>query len=116
MRILADEGMDREVVDGLRSYGHDIRWVAETNPSEEDINLLELGTREQRTVMTYDTDFGRLICRDDVPAPHGVILFRIYNDVPKDVKTQFIVSTTTSWDPWSAGIWTVQIRHIRKAA
>lgn len=116
MRILADEGMDAGVVYGLRAYGHAIHWVVETNPSEVDINLLALGTREQSTLITYDTDFGELICRDNVPAPYGVILFRIHNDVPQDVKTQFVVSTITSWNPWPAGIWTVQIRHTRKAA
>jgi len=67
-------------------------------------------------VITYDTDFGELICRDNVPAPYGVILFRIHNDVPKDVKTQFVVSAITSWDAWPAGIWTVQMRHTRQAA
>lgn len=119
MRILADEGMDRGVVDGLRTYGHDVRWVVETNPSEEDIDLLKLGRQDQRTVITYDKDFGELICRHNVPAPYGVILFRIHGDVPKDVKTQFIVSATTSWDSWDSqlsGVWTVQIRHSSKAA
>ena len=116
MRILVDEDVEKDVVDGLRAYDYDIRWALETDRSEEDVNLLELGTQEKRTVITYDKDFGELICRDNVPAPYGVILFRIHNDVPKDVKTQFVVSTITSWDDWPAGIWTVQIRHTRKAA
>ena len=116
MRIVADENMDKEVVLGLRADGHDIRWATATDRSEEDVNLLELGTQEERMVITYDKDFGELICRDNAPAPYGVILFRIHNDVPKDVKTQFVVSTIASWDPWPAGIWTVQIRHTRKAA
>lgn len=116
MRILADEDMDRDVVRGLRAYDHDLRWATETASSESDANLLALGTQERRTVITYDTDFGELICRDNVPAPYGIILFRIHNDVPQDVKTQFIVNAITSWDPWPAGIWTVQIRHRRNAA
>ena len=119
MRILADENMDRDVVLGLRAYDHDVRWATtETDRSELDANLLELGTQERRTVITYDydTDFGELICRDNVPAPYGVILFRIHDDVPKDVKRLFVVSTITSWDAWPPSIWTIQIRHTRKAA
>ena len=116
MRILADEDVDKDVVDGLRACDYDIRWATETNRSELDANLLELGTQEERTLITYDTDFGELICRDNAPAPYGVILFRIHNDVPRNVKTQFVVSTITSWDAWPAGIWTVQIRHTRKSA
>lgn len=119
MRILADEDMEKAVVLDLRDYGHDVCWVVETNPSEEDIDLLKLGTQDQRIVITYDTDFGELICRHNVPAPYGVILFRIHDDVPKDVKTRFIVGATTSWDSWDSqlsGIWTVQMRHPSKAA
>lgn len=36
MRILADEDMEKAVVLDLRTYGHDVRWVVETNPSEEE--------------------------------------------------------------------------------
>ena len=111
MKILADENMQREVVLRLRLNGHDVRWAGETNRSAADLSLLQLATREKRTLITYDTDFGEIIYRGNRQAPYGIILFRLHIDVPEEVRMLFVVGTITSWDPWPAGIWTVQIRH-----
>ncbi len=61
MKILADENIHERSVALLRAAGHDVRWVIETDPSTADFDLLELANREERTLITYDTDFGELI-------------------------------------------------------
>ena len=76
-----------------------------------DPNLLELATRERRALITYDKDFGALLNRDGMSAPHGVILFRIHSDVPDSVKAEFVASSVMAWDSLPPGIWTIQIRH-----
>jgi len=78
MRILADENILDQVVIQLRAAGHDVRWAMETDRGEADPNLLELATLERRALITYDKDFGDLVHRDGMSAPHGVILFRIH--------------------------------------
>ena len=82
-----------------------------TNRSAADLSLLQLATREKRTLITYDTDFGEIIYRGNRHALYGIILFRMHVDVPEEVRMLFVVGTITSWDPWPPGIWTVQIRH-----
>ncbi|MYF71941.1 MAG: hypothetical protein F4175_00790, partial [Gemmatimonadetes bacterium] len=72
MRILADENILDQVVIRLRTAGHDVRWAMETDRGEADLNLLELATRERRALITYDKDFGDLVHRDGMSAPHGV--------------------------------------------
>ncbi|MXX12903.1 MAG: hypothetical protein F4Z86_05550, partial [Gemmatimonadetes bacterium] len=72
MRILADENISEQVVVRLRAAGQDVRWTKETDRGEADPNLLELATRERRTLITYDKDFGDLVHRDGMSAPHGV--------------------------------------------
>ena len=111
MRILADENISEQVVVRLRAAGQDVRWTKETDRGEADPNLLELATQERRTLITYDKDFGALLNRDGMSAPHGVILFRIHSDVPDSVKTEFVAGSVMAWDSLPSGIWTIQIRH-----
>lgn len=73
--------------------------------------MLELATREGRILITYDKDFGDLVNRDGISAPHGVILFRIHSDVPDTVKAKFVAGSVMAWDSLLPGIWTIQIRH-----
>ena len=64
-----------------------------------------------RALITYDKDFGDLVHRDGMSAPHGVILFRIHSDVPDTVEAEFVASSVMAWDSLPPGIWTIQIRH-----
>ncbi len=111
MRILADENMWDRVVEGLHELGHEVRWAKETYQRSPDENLLELATREGLTLLTYDKDFGELIHNRRMPAPYGVMLFRIHEGVPDDVESGFILNTVNPWNPLPPGLWTVQIRH-----
>ena len=111
MRILADENISEEVVIRLRASECDVRWAKETERGRGDSSLLELATREGRTLITYDKDFGDLVYRDGISAPHGVILFRIHSLVPDSVKAKFVANSVMSWDSLLPGIWTIQIRH-----
>ena len=111
MKILADENMLAGAVAYLRAAGHDVRWARETDRSAPDPNLLELATQEERTLITYDKDFGELVFRERMPAPFGTLLFRLNDRVPEPVQSEFIFRSVTAWDSWPPGIWTIQIRH-----
>ena len=118
MRILADENIFGGSISRLRDHGYDVLSVKETYPSEADINLLELATVEERVLITHDTDFGELVHRDRIPAPFGVMLFRLHDDVPLEVKAEFVANSVIAWNSWPnvqaqlrSGIWTIQIRH-----
>ena len=103
--------MLEQVVASLRTAGHDVRWARETHRSAADPNLLELATQEGRTLITFVKDFGDLVFLENLPAPFGILLFRLHNGVPHSVRADFVARATTSWDNWPPGIWTVQIRH-----
>ena len=111
MRILADENMLERAVVSLRAGGHDVRWARETHRSAADPNLLELATQEGRTLITFDSDFGELVHRYRIPAPYGVLFFRLHDSVPRPVQADFIAGAATAWETWPPGIWTIQIRH-----
>ena len=111
MRIMADENMLESVVTRLQDDGHDVIWANQVSPGDRDTNQLALATREVRTLITYDKDYGDLIRRDGEPAPYGVLLFRIHNDVPVESEIDFVVGTVKVRDQWPPGLWTIQIRH-----
>lgn len=111
MRLLADENIDQTAVIRLRSMGHDVLYIKESSPSENDPDLLLQATREQRTLFTYDTDYGQLIHRQGMQAPYGVILFRIHARVQGEARINFIVGSVTIREQWSPGVWTIQLRH-----
>ncbi|HWB62971.1 MAG TPA: DUF5615 family PIN-like protein [Chitinophagales bacterium] len=58
MKFLADEGVDRSIVDCLRKSGYDVYYVIDEERSREDDVLLHLATTEKRILITRDKDFG----------------------------------------------------------
>ena len=63
MRFFVDECLDRHVVQGLRSRGHDVVWVREGMRGEDDDVLLAQATADDRVMVTEDRDFGELTVR-----------------------------------------------------
>ena len=76
MKIVADESVDKQIVDRLRSNGHNVLFIAELDPGIDDEAVL-LRSRELNTVLlTADKDFGELIFRQRL-LHSGVILIRL---------------------------------------
>jgi predicted nuclease of predicted toxin-antitoxin system len=76
MRFLADEGIDRSIVDGLRKLGFDVFYVIEEIRSINDDIVLQIALDENRILVTRDKDFGELVYRLH-KAHSGVILLRL---------------------------------------
>lgn len=76
--ILADENVDRAIVDRLRADGHDVEYIEEVAKSDADFPVLDRAIAEQRILLTRDLDFGRYIYGDHLPAPgEGILQLRI---------------------------------------
>jgi predicted nuclease of predicted toxin-antitoxin system len=76
MKFLADEGIDRSIVDCLRGLGFDVFYVIEQVRSLDDDILLQIAHSETRILITRDKDFGELVYRLN-KAHSGVILIRL---------------------------------------
>ena len=63
MELLADESVERQIVEALRGAGHDVLSVAESEPGMPDDEVLALATRKRAVLVTLDTDFGELVFR-----------------------------------------------------
>lgn len=63
MKFLADEGVNRSIVDGLRQLNFDVFYVVEETRSLDDDILLQIAADEKRILITKDKDFGELVYR-----------------------------------------------------
>jgi predicted nuclease of predicted toxin-antitoxin system len=79
VRWLADECVTASVVARMREVGHDVVYVAETDPSAPDSEVCRLAAHEQRLLLTEDKDFGELVFRWHRAAP-GIVLLRIVSE------------------------------------
>lgn len=76
MKFLADEGVDKQIVDRLRQDGHTVWYVAEMEPGISDDEVLTIANQENAILLTADKDFGELIFRQRRISA-GVTLLRL---------------------------------------
>ena len=77
MTLVADEGVDRVIVERLREAGNSVFYVAEMSPGIADEVVLRLANDRQALLLTADKDFGELVFR--LERLHaGVILLRLF--------------------------------------
>ena len=90
MRFLIDENVPLLVATALRSLGHDCLAVAESAARAADPDLMELARREGRILVTFDSDFSRMIFHELKPTPNGVVYMRSRPEHAKLVSETFL--------------------------
>jgi predicted nuclease of predicted toxin-antitoxin system len=96
MRFLADEHFPMASVRLLIAAGHDVVHVGHVASGEDDVDLLVICESEERTMLTFDKDFGDLAFRDDRYPSTGVVLFRL--------KTRAIEEPARRWSTRSGQV------------
>jgi len=76
MNFLADESVDRQIVERLRADGYSVSAVAELAPGISDDEVLDRANRESAVLLTADKDFGEMVYRQQRVAL-GVVLIRL---------------------------------------
>lgn len=84
MRFLIDRCAGHRLAVALRQQGHDVVEAFELGPDPGDRQLLLQAHRDQRVVVTIDTDFGQLIFQSGV-SHCGLLRLP---DVPPDQRIQ----------------------------
>lgn len=86
MRFLADMGVSLQVVEWLRTQGHDAVHLRDEGlqrlPNGE---IFQKAGTEQRIVLTFDLDFGEIVAASKGQIV-SVILFRLHN-----TRTDFVI-------------------------
>ncbi|MBN1899744.1 DUF5615 family PIN-like protein [Candidatus Sumerlaeota bacterium] len=90
MNLVADEGVDKHIVERLREDGHSVWSVAEMSPSISDNEVLQLSQNQSAILLTSDKDFGELVFRKRLIS-YGVILIRL-SGISQDLKSNIVSS------------------------
>lgn len=77
MKFLADENFPYKSVLYLRSNGFEITSIGEENPSIQDREIMRIAIDEERTILTFDRDYGELIFKYNLKPHKGVIYLRL---------------------------------------
>jgi predicted nuclease of predicted toxin-antitoxin system len=63
VKIVAGENIDQQIVDWLRSDGHEVSFIAELDPGIDDDSVLLKSRESSALLVTADKDFGELVFR-----------------------------------------------------
>jgi len=75
--FVADESVDRQIVERLRLDGHRVAYVAEMSPGIMDETVLTESRVSESVLIMADKDFGELVFRQR-QASTGVLLMRLW--------------------------------------
>ena len=84
MKLLANENFPLSSVHYLKSRGFDIESIGLNFPGIQDHLILTFAEAEQRTILTFDRDYGELIFKHDFKPSQGVIYLRFDAYHPMD--------------------------------
>lgn len=99
-RLLLDENFPRSAASLLRNAGHDVQTVRESAPGISDLDVLALARREQRWLVTFDSDFGDLVFRQGELAGPGVVYLRMDPIVPADAAALTLAALQDDTQGW----------------
>ena len=105
MELVADEGIDRQIVDALRSDGQHVDAIAESCPGATDDLVLAMAAQAGALLLTFDKDFGELAYRQG-RASAGVLLVRLAGETPTR-KAELVVRVVASRGPELVGAFSV---------
>ncbi|MFD7074466.1 DUF5615 family PIN-like protein [Nocardioides sp. NPDC059952] len=78
MRLLLDENLSEKLIPLLITAGHDVTHVRHLGLAGTlDPDVLELAVRDERILVSADTDFGTLLARSHATSPSFVLIRRL---------------------------------------
>jgi predicted nuclease of predicted toxin-antitoxin system len=83
-KFLANENIPLATVFRLRKEGFDVSSVGLDAPSIADREVIQIAVDENRTIITFDRDYGELIYKYGFRSPAGVIYLRMQNYQPEE--------------------------------
>jgi len=98
--FLADENIPLSVIQQLRKEGYSIISVIEEFKSSSDKKIVELSSKNEWIIITFDKDFGELIYKQESNKPFGIILLRVTPKSPKYILQilEWLLGTSISFE------------------
>jgi len=77
VKLLANENFPTASVTLLHQLGYDIKSIGRDYSGISDRSVLEIAKVEQRTILTFDRDYGELIHKYGYRPEYGVVYLRL---------------------------------------
>jgi predicted nuclease of predicted toxin-antitoxin system len=90
MTIVADESVDKQIVERLRQEGYEVLYIAEMEPSISDNTVLQRANEKNALLITSDKDFGELVFRQKLLSSGGIVLLRL-SGLSNQLKAETVV-------------------------
>ena len=84
MKLLANENFPYQSIYYLRDKGYDVYSIVIDNPSITDSEIMHIAINEERTILTFDRDYGELIFKHNYKPDKGVVYLRFAEYKPID--------------------------------
>ncbi|MBI3510334.1 MAG: DUF5615 family PIN-like protein [Bacteroidetes bacterium] len=84
MRLLANENFPLASTIFLRGKGHDVIAIGSDFLGFTDVAIITLANADQRTILTFDADYGELIFKLGLKPAKGVIYLRLQEFSPSE--------------------------------
>ena len=95
LRFLVDVNVGLAVADSLRDSGHEVVFAGDLDWCMPDVDMLSRAHREQRIILTMDTDFGELVYHSR--QPHAGVLFLRMPGANRDMKVEIVQEIVDSY-------------------
>lgn len=105
MKFLADENVEKPIVNMLRDNNHDVLYISELAKRSIDEQLLKQANAESRILLTNDKDFGELVYMQGKNSI-GIILMRFVSE-KSALKTKFMSHLINNFSDRLLGHFTV---------
>mgnify|MGYP001245514312 CR=1 FL=1 len=76
VKFLANENFPLTSTKFLRGLGFDVLSIGENYSGIKDIEIMQIAIQENRTILTFDRDYGELIFKNIIKPPGGVMYLR----------------------------------------
>lgn len=83
MRFLANENIPRISIVLIRDAGYDIVSIGDGFAGISDPEVIAFANEEERTIITFDSDYGELIFKHGLKVDQGVIYLRVPTHRPQ---------------------------------
>lgn len=100
MKFLANENFPFKSYLLLKAQGWDIEHIGENNVGIMDEEVIEYSKKEERIIITFDSDYGELVFKNKYQ-PRGVIYLRIRDfapDYPAELLKDLIIEKSLPVD------------------
>jgi predicted nuclease of predicted toxin-antitoxin system len=82
--FLANENIPLKSIKILRENGYNIKAIIEELAGISDEEVLRIAKKENRIILTFDRDYGKLVFREKKLVPGGIIYFRFTPTYPEE--------------------------------